>query len=121
MNIIVPLPRKNNREKVYNMVIHVRKLPFGGAAKTTNLKSVVFALRDLSPEELNHERIHTAQQRELLFLPFFLWYAAEWLVLVVHYRNRMEAYYRIRFEREAYRHQAEPDYLARRRHYRYLS
>ena len=40
---------------------------------------------------------------------------------MVHYRNRMEAYYRIRFEREAYRHQAEPDYLARRRHYRYLS
>ena len=48
-------------------------------------------------------------------------YAAEWLVLMVRYRNRMEAYYRIRFEREAYRHQAEPDYLARRRHYRYLS
>ena len=46
---------------------------------------------------------------------------AEWLVLMVRYRNRMVAYYRIRFEREAYRHQAESDYLARRRHYRYLS
>lgn len=121
MNKIVPLPRKNNREKVYNMVIHVRKLPFGGDFLAINLCGLIFALRDLSPEELNHERIHTAQQRELLFLPFFLWYAAEWLVLMVRYRNRMEAYYRIRFEREAYRHQAEPDYLARRRHYRYLS
>ena len=118
---IVPLPRKNNREKVYNMVIHVRKLPFGGDFLAINLCGLIFALRDLTPEELNHERIHTAQQRELLFLPFFLWYAAEWLVLMVRYRNRMEAYYRIRFEREAYRHQAEPDYLARRRHYRYLS
>ena len=67
------------------------------------------------------ERIHTAQQRELLFLPFFLWYVAEWLVLMVRYRNGIEAYYRIRFEREAYRHQAELDYLACRRHYRYLS
>ena len=121
MNKIVPLPRKNYREKVYNMVIHVRKLPFGGDFLAINLCGLIFALRDLSPEELNHERIHTAQQRELLFLPFFLWYAAEWLVLMVRYRNRMEAYYRIRFEREAYRHQAEPDYLARRRHYRYLS
>ena len=120
-NKIVPLPRKNNREKVYNMVIHVRKLPFGGDFLAINLCGLIFAVRDLSPEELNHERIHTAQQRELLFLPFFLWYAAEWLVLMVRYRNRMEAYYRIRFEREAYRHQAEPDYLARRRHYRYLS
>ena len=40
---------------------------------------------------------------------------------MVRYRNGIEAYYRIRFEREAYRHQAEPDYLACRRHYRYLS
>lgn len=121
MNKIVPLPRKNNREKVYNMVIHVRKLPFGDDFLAINLCGLIFAVRDLSPKELNHERIHTAQQRELLFLPFFLWYAAEWLVLMVRYRNRMEAYYRIRFEREAYRHQAESDYLARRRHYRYLS
>ena len=115
MNKIVPLPRKNYREKVYNMVIHVRKLPFGGDFLAINLCGLIFAVRDLSPEELNHERIHTAQQRELLFLPFFLWYAAEWLVLMVRYRNSMEAYYRIRFEREAYRHQAESDYLARRK------
>ena len=121
MNKIVPLPHKNNREKVYNMVIHVRKLPFGGDFLAINLCGLIFAVRDLTPEELNHERIHTAQQRELLFLPFFLWYVAEWLVLMVRYRNGIEAYYRIRFEREAYRHQAEPDYLARRRHYRYLS
>ena len=67
------------------------------------------------------ERIHTAQQREQLFLPFFLWYVAEWLGLMVGCRKGIEAYYRIRVEREAYRHQAEPDYLARRRHYRYLS
>ena len=103
------------------MVIHVRKLPFGGDFLAINLCGLIFALRDLTPEELNHERIHTAQQRELLFLPFFLWYAVEWLVLMVRYRNGIEAYYRIRFEREAYRHQAESDYLARRRHYRYLS
>ena len=96
-------------------------LPFGGDFLAINLCGLIFAVRDLTPEELNHERIHTAQQRELLFLPFFLWYVAEWLVLMVRYRNSIEAYYRIRFEREAYLHQAEPDYLARRRHYRYLS
>ena len=108
MNKIVPLPRKNNREKVYNMVIHVRKLPFGGDFLAINLCGLIFAVRDLSPKELNHERIHTAQQRELLFLPFFLWYAAEWLVLMARYRNGIEAYYRIRFEREAYRHRPSP-------------
>ena len=61
MNIIVHLSHKNNREKVYNMVIHVRKLPFGGDFLAINLCGLIFALRDLTPEELNHERIHTAR------------------------------------------------------------
>jgi len=103
------------------MVIKIRRHPFGGDFLAINLCGLIFALRDLTPRELNHERIHTAQQRELLFLPFFLWYVAEWLVLCVKYRDRLEAYYHIRFEEEAYRHENDPGYLQRRRHYRYSS
>lgn len=101
------------------MVVRIRRHPFGGDFLAINLFGVIFALRELTPSELNHERIHTAQQRELLFLPFFLWYVAEWLVLLLKYRNMLQAYYHIRFEREAYRHQGEADYLKRRRHYHY--
>ena len=79
----------------------------------------VFSVRPLSKEELNHERIHAAQQRELLYLPFFLWYFLEWLVLLVKYRDRMKAYRHIRFEEEAYQHQHDLGYLKRRKLFAY--
>ncbi|MBP3711534.1 MAG: hypothetical protein IJ148_11655 [Bacteroidaceae bacterium] len=80
----------------------------------------IFSVRPLDKTELNHELIHAAQQRELLYLPFFLWYGMEWLVLLLKYRNGIEAYRHIRFEQEAYRHQHDLDYLQKRKHYHYL-
>lgn len=80
----------------------------------------IFSVRPLDKTELNHELIHAAQQRELLYLPFFLWYGIEWLVLLMKYRNGIEAYRHIRFEQEAYRHQHDLDYLQKRKHYHYL-
>lgn len=70
---------------------------------------------------VNHERIHTAQQRELLWLPFYLLYVLEWLVRLVQYRFRWhDAYRNISFEREAYTHGHDLTYLARRRPYSWL-
>ncbi|MBD5220311.1 MAG: hypothetical protein HDS72_08815 [Bacteroidales bacterium] len=66
---------------------------------------------------VNHERIHTAQQRELLFVPFYILYVLEWLVRLVQERNLHRAYMRISFEREAYTHGNDLSYLAGRRHY----
>ena len=63
--------------------------------------------------------IHAAQQRELLYIPFFLWYGIEWLLLFFKYRDWEQAYVHIRFEQEAYPHQGDLDYLNHRRHYRY--
>lgn len=102
-----------------NRIIKISRHPFGGNFLAINLFGFIFSLRDLTPRELNHERIHTVQQRELLYLPFFLWYVVEWLVLCVKYRNSLKAYYHIRFEQEAYRHEGDPTYLQRRRHYHY--
>ena len=100
-------------------VFKIRRHPFGGNFLAINLFGFIFALRDLSPRELNHERIHTAQQRELLYLPFFLWYVTEWIVLCLKYRDMLKAYYHIRFEQEAYRHEGDPTYLNHRCHYHY--
>ncbi len=79
----------------------------------------ILSKRPLNPTELNHEQIHVAQQKELLFLPFFIWYVAEWLVLYIKYRDWMTAYYNIRFEKEAYNHQDDLQYLKNRKHYCY--
>ncbi len=91
----------------------------GGTYLAICLFGFVFAVRPLSEVEDNHERIHVAQQRELLYLPFFLWYVAEWLVLLLKYRDSKQAYYNIRFEKEAYNHQKDLQYLKNRKHYHY--
>lgn len=69
---------------------------------------------------INHERIHTAQMKELLFIPFYLLYVLEWLVRLVQYRNAHKAYLNISFEREAYRNGHDTGYLKRRRHFSFL-
>lgn len=69
---------------------------------------------------VNHERIHTAQQKEMLWLPFYLCYLIEWLVRLAIERNMMRAYRNISFEREAYAYGGDLDYLKRRKHYAWL-
>ncbi len=63
---------------------------------------------------INHERIHTRQQRELLFLPFYLLYLLEYFLRLVMLRNHDKAYRAISFEREAYANEADREYLRRR-------
>ncbi len=77
-----------------------------------NLFGVVFIRKEIRPQHnislrnwdtmLNHELIHTAQMKELLYIPFYLWYVLEWLIRFVMYRNAKKAYRNISFEREAY-------------------
>ena len=63
---------------------------------------------------VRHEHIHTHQMRELLFFGFYLWYVIEWLVRLVQFRDAKRAYFAISFEREAYQHQADKNYLQAR-------
>lgn len=69
---------------------------------------------------VNHERIHTAQQRELLFVPFYILYGIEWLIRIVMYRNLDLAYRNISFEREAYANGHDLSYLPSRRLYSWI-
>lgn len=96
-------------------VIYNRLLPPKGF-KAINLFGVVLVRKGcrMTAADLNHEAIHTAQMRELLYVPFYVLYVLEWLWLLPRYLKRHEAYRNISFEREAYAHQAEPDYLKAR-------
>lgn len=62
----------------------------------------------------NHERIHVRQWIEMLFIPFGLWYLMEFVVRYVQYRNWDLAYRNISFEREAYLHESNTEYLSQR-------
>ena len=103
------------RHKVYL----IKRLPMGENYLAICLFGFIFAVRPLNKTELNHELIHVAQQRELLYIPFFIWYAIEWMVLLLKYRNSEKAYFNIRFEKEAYNHQRDDDYLKHRKHFHY--
>ena len=69
---------------------------------------------------LNHEKIHLRQQAELLIVLFYVWYVLEFLLRLLQYQDRHKAYRNISFEREAYHHESEIDYLKNRRAYRFL-
>ena len=66
---------------------------------------------------VNHERIHTAQQKEMLWIPFYIAYIIEWLFKLLKYRNSHRAYMDISFEREAYTHGHDLTYLTHRKHF----
>ncbi|MFI0491751.1 hypothetical protein [Flavobacterium sp.] len=69
---------------------------------------------------VNHERIHLRQQLELLLLPFFIWYCAEFLVRLIQYKNTDLAYRNISFEREAYAKEKDLGYLKLRSFWMFL-
>lgn len=68
----------------------------------------------VSDVDMNHEKIHAAQMKELLYIPFYIWYVVEWIVRLFQYRDTHEAYKNISFEREAYVHEETKDYMKNR-------
>ena len=99
-------------------VIYNRLIPFKGF-KCINLFGVLFVREgcSMSKCDLNHEAIHTAQMRELLYLLFYLLYLMEWLWHLLRLRNSKAAYFEISHEREAYANQTNLDYLKTRKPY----
>ena len=90
-------------------IIRNRILPFGKKYYAINLFGILFAKGPCGAITINHERIHTAQMKELLFIPFYIFYILEWLIRLLQYRNSFTAYRNISFEREAYANESNPD------------
>ena len=89
-----------------------------------NLFGIIFArleYKDLSKLELNHEKIHSFQMMELLGIFYYIAYIAEWLVRLIQYRNPLDAYMNISFEREAYQNHNNYDYLKTRKSFSFIN
>ena len=100
---------------IYNHII-----PFKGFV-ALNLFGIIFARKEHQPlkkRTLNHEAIHTAQQKELLYLGFYLWYGIEWFIKLFVYGRG--AYRNLSFEREAYRYDRTCVYLKKRKKYSWI-
>lgn len=99
-------------------IIYNKVLPFKGFL-AINLFGVLFVRSELknkvTEQTINHESIHTAQMKELLWVFFYLLYVLEWLYRLIFHTKT--AYRGISFEREAYDNQDNLEYLASRKPY----
>jgi hypothetical protein len=69
-------------------------------------------------ETINHENIHFQQALELGVILFYILYVLEWILKLPFYGSK--AYYNISFEREAYKNDNNPNYLAIRKRYNWI-
>ena len=101
-------------------VIYNNIIPFKGF-QSVNLFGVLFVRSEwidrIDDVDINHESIHTAQMKELLYIGFYVAYLVEWLVRWIKERDWKRAYRKISFEKEAYANEKDPDYLGKRRHF----
>ena len=93
-------------------------IPFKGF-KAINLFGILFCRKNavIGSVLLNHERIHTAQMKEMLYVFFYIWYGIEWLIRAIMYWDCKMAYRNILFEQEAYWYDDDMDYLKNRKHF----
>ncbi len=80
----------------------------------------IILLKDTQAKEnrfiINHEKIHHRQQLELLLIPYYLWYFAEYWIGMIKFKfNHHKAYMNISFEKEAYANQNNLNYLKERK------
>lgn len=97
---------------IYNSLIPPR--PY----KAINLFGVIFVRKGavMMVADCNHEHIHTAQMRELLYVGFYILYVAFFLVLLLAEKGKWHAAYRANpFEMEAYDYQGDIRYLEHRK------
>lgn len=82
-----------------------------------NFFGILFCRRQLNDIDINHEAIHTAQMKEMLYIFFYIWYILEWFIKLFKYRDGHEAYKNISLEIEAYSNESNLLYLNNRKHY----
>lgn len=102
-------------------IIRNKYIPFQGF-RAINLFGVLFVRGNARIDDitLNHEKIHTAQMKEMLYVFFYLWYVIEWLIRLFAFKGAKFAYRNISFEREAYQREGDLTYLSRRKMFAFV-
>ena len=98
-------------------IIRNNIIPFGRDFAAVNLFGILFIRHGVKPTPrlINHEKIHTRQMKELLYLFFYIIYVVEWIVrLFENHGNFFRAYMDISLEKEAYAHESDLSYLGNR-------
>lgn len=102
------------------IIIRTRHFPFGSYT-TINLFGILFTKnKNLSKRTINHERIHTKQMKEMLYIFFYLWYGIEYVIIRLFHAKQNDAYHDVSLEEEAHNNDDNQDYIYLREHYTWL-
>lgn len=111
-------------------IIYNKLIPFKGYV-AINLFGIIFARKEYEAQIennyfrkatlLNHELIHTAQYKELLYVFYLPLYLLNYVINLFVYFSFEKAYENICFEREAKDKKCDDYYLERRQHFAWLS
>lgn len=86
-----------------------------------NLFGILFTKnKNLSKRTINHERIHTKQMKEMLYIFFYLWYDLEYIIIRLFHVKQNDAYHDVSLEEEAHNNDDNQDYLFIRKYYAWL-
>ena len=99
-------------------IIRNNIIPFKGY-KAINIFGILFCRKNINIDDItiNHEKIHTKQMQELMYLPFYIFYVIEYLFKLVLFGNHYYAYRYISFEQEAFINEQNLNYLNDRVHF----
>ena len=75
----------------------------------------VFIRDEGNDRTINHETIHIRQYNELFVIGFLFLYVFDWIHGLIKYKDKQKAYYKIRFEQEAYNNDNNMSYLEDRK------
>ena len=106
-----------------NMIVIIPQIKYLGISGITLFPFIILRNKQLKKDKriMNHEQIHIQQQVELLILPFYVLYLIEFGIGLIKYRNKMNAYMNISFEREAYKYDTDLNYLNRRKFWSWIN
>ena len=101
-------------------IIKNKFIPFKGY-RLINLFGVIFQRNDamVTMTEYNHEKIHLKQMQEMLWIGFYLWYAIEYLCIMLSckWNKQSDRYHDVSFEEEAHNNDKNLNYCKERKHY----
>lgn len=102
-------------------IVYNRFVPFKGyvAMCVGNIVFIRYGVR-LSASIVRHESIHGEQWKECLYVFFLPIYILSFVWQFVECRDFHAAYRSVCFEKEAYAHEREKNYLSKRRRFAWL-
>lgn len=104
-------------------IIQNKFIPFKGY-KYINIFGLIFT-RDkskITDVEYNHEKIHLKQMQEMLWLPFYIWYGIEYLIISIARLSDKQGdrYHDVSLEEEAHNNDTNLEYYKQRKHFAWL-